>query len=340
MIPYPLAIPSPVAAQLAMRPGALILRHLRSAGLDFTPVDELSQAAGIPRPDVLRELGELESAGFELEHPPGTGCRLLRRPAALIAEDIEASLGQGPIEWRVQVFRETASTNDIVDDAGRAGAAEGLAVFAESQTRGRGRLGRRWESRPGRGIWFSALLRPPWRASEAGRLTAVAAVAVAESIAALTELPTTIKWPNDVWVNGRKLAGILTELRCTGDGIDYAVVGIGINAHHQPNDFPPELRATATSIAMESGQSPHRADIAAAALDRLAECCHGPFGPIRERWISRCFTLGRTVELSGGSAPLRGVAESIDAGGALIVRDGSGRLRTIHDGDVIHGVES
>jgi BirA family biotin operon repressor/biotin-[acetyl-CoA-carboxylase] ligase len=254
----------------------------------------------------------------------------------LSAEAIEASLRPGPIAWRVQFFRETASTNDIADAAGRAGAAEGLAVFAETQTRGRGRLRRQWESRAGAGLWFSALLRPAWPPAEAGRLTAIAAVAVAEATVALAGLPAAIKWPNDIWIGRRKLAGILTELRCTGSHIDFAVVGIGINVAHRPEDFPAELRDTATSLAIESGQPPGRAALAAAVLDRLAAGCHGPFGPIRERWIRRCLTLGREVEWRDGQEPLRGRAESIGDDGALLVRDASGDLHPIHGGEIIH----
>lgn len=319
-----------------MSPAAKLLRQFRAAGLGHLPLEDLAFAAGIPTERVTAEIRELEDAGFLFEKHPGAGWRLLERPSSLVADDIEASTRPGPIPWRIRVFRETASTNDIADDAGRGGAAEGLAVFAESQTRGRGRLGRRWESRPGAGLWFSALLRPPWHASEAGRFTAVAAVAVAEAVASLTGLPSAIKWPNDVWLRGRKLAGILTELRCTGGRIDYAVVGFGINVLHGPTDFPPELRPCATSIAMEHPHPPHRADLAAAVLDRLAEGCLGPFAPIRERWIDRCFTLGRMIELRGGSGPLRGVAEAIDDDGALMIRDDSGNLRAIHDGEVIH----
>lgn len=319
-----------------MSPAAQLLRLFRDAGLRHLPIEDIARATGMPQEQVTAEIRELAGAGFVFEDQPGVGSRLLERPQSLVADDIEASTRPGPITWRARVFRETASTNDIVDDAGRGGAAEGLAVFAESQTHGRGRLGRRWESRPGAGLWFSALLRPPWLASDAGRFTAIAAVAVAEAIAALTGLPASIKWPNDVWLRGRKLAGILTELRCTGERIDYAVVGCGINVLHRPSDFPPGLRPLATSIAIEHAHPPHRADLAAAVLDRLAEGCHGAFAPIRERWINRCFTLGRTIELRGGGAPLRGIAESIDDGGALMVRDESGNLRAIHDGEIIH----
>lgn len=319
-----------------MRPGAAILSQLKSAGLGFTSVEELAAKARIKVPDVLAEINELTAAGFDIENAPARGCRLLHRPDVLIAEDIESALAPGPVPWRVQVFRETASTNDIVDDAGRGGAEAGLAVFAESQTRGRGRFSRRWESRPGCGLWFSALLRPGWRASEAGRLTIVAAVAVAEAIASTAGIQTAIKWPNDVWVAGKKVAGILTELRCAANRICYAVVGIGINVSHLPEDFPPELRPTATSLAMQCERPPHRADLAAGVLDRLAEGCVAPFEDIRGRWIARCLTLGKSVELSTGNETVRGLAESINADGALMLRPAHGKLMAIHHGEVSH----
>ncbi|MCC6355273.1 MAG: biotin--[acetyl-CoA-carboxylase] ligase [Verrucomicrobiae bacterium] len=255
--------------------------------------------------------------------------------APLLAEDIEACLRPGPPGWRIRIFRETASTNDIVDRAGRGGEPAGFVAFAETQTAGRGRMGRSWDSRPGLGLWFSALVRPPWPASQAGRLTIAAAVAVAEAASA-AGVPATIKWPNDVLSRDRKLAGILTELRCSGDQIDYAVVGIGVNVLHGPADFPPDLIVPATSLAMECPRPPRREQLAADILNRLATNIADEFGPVRLRWIRLCSTLGRTIELRNAPEPVRGVAESIDDSGALILRDGAGNLRAIHAGDVIH----
>jgi BirA family biotin operon repressor/biotin-[acetyl-CoA-carboxylase] ligase len=205
--------------------------------------------------------------------------------------DVIAAGCAGAIGSRVMVFRETESTNDIVRRAAEGGEPEGLAVFAESQTRGRGQFGRRWDSAPGLGLWFSVLLRPRWEPALLPQMTPLLAVAVARSLARDTGLHLRIKKPNDVFCGARKLAGILSEAR-TGSGGVFVVAGVGINVNHEAGDLPLELQATATSVARETGRTWPREALAAGVL-REVQSVYDPEQPPGPALLDEYETLSR-----------------------------------------------
>ena len=186
----------------------------------------------------------------------------------LIAAELSAALEGCRIGNEIVVVEETDSTNDLVWKAVERGVPEGFVVFAEGQTKGRGQYGRRWESAPYLGLWFSVLLRPALSLAESPKLTVLLAEAVAATIADETRCAPTIKWPNDIYVSGRKVAGVLVEGRMTTGGY-VAVAGIGINVNQTIDDFPEELRNTAGSLAMATGKKISRAKVAVALLKRL-----------------------------------------------------------------------
>jgi len=190
------------------------------------------------------------------------------RGESLDAEAICAALAGRLIGNEVLVLEETTSTNDFVARLA-AEHAEGLVVIAEQQTAGRGQYGRRWESAPGTGLWLSILLRPSIDVSESGRLTDLLARAVSEIITAEVDLPAAIKPPNDVYVAGRKVAGVLVEMRVEASGSYCAIAGLGINVNHSAADFPVELRETATSLAIAANHSIDRQQFAIALLREL-----------------------------------------------------------------------
>lgn len=150
----------------------------------------------------------------------------------------------------VIVLDETESTNDVVAQMSSGDWPEGLCVFAEHQTAARGQRGNKWESAAGKGLWFSILLRPSIDVSESARLTTWAAGTIAETLQHDFQLPATVRPPNDIYINERKIAGVLVEMRAQPGAPHVAVVGIGLNVHHAPSDFPEEIRERATSIAM------------------------------------------------------------------------------------------
>ena len=182
----------------------------------------------------------------------------------LIATKLRAALKSESV-----VVDETESTNDLVWQAFERGAREGFVVFAERQTKGRGQYGRRWESAPYLGLWFSILLRPALTLPDSPKLTSMLAEAVAATIAEETDLAPTIKPPNDIYLAGRKVAGVLVEGRIANDGNYAAVAGIGINVNQTIDDFPEVLRATAGSLAMATGKKLSREKLAIALLRKI-----------------------------------------------------------------------
>ncbi|MEO7724365.1 MAG: biotin--[acetyl-CoA-carboxylase] ligase [Chthoniobacterales bacterium] len=187
----------------------------------------------------------------------------------LIAAELRQSLGEGIIGRQIIVLESTRSTNEFLLQALTPELPEGFVVFAEHQTAGRGQRGHRWESAPYRGLWFSILLRPRIPMVESARLTNWAAQAVATTIRSETGLKATIKVPNDVYVAGRKVAGVLVETKA-GRGSEWtAVAGIGVNVNQTPEEFPDELRNRAGSLAMAIGRPIDRPAFAAALLREL-----------------------------------------------------------------------
>jgi BirA family transcriptional regulator, biotin operon repressor / biotin---[acetyl-CoA-carboxylase] ligase len=191
------------------------------------------------------------------------------RSERLAADELRANLGECRVGNQLVVVEETCSTNDIAWEAADRGAAEGFVVFAERQTAGRGQYGRRWESAPYQGLWFSVLLRPRITLSESPQLTSLLASVVAATIKEQTGSSTFIKPPNDIYVSERKVAGILVEGRTATDGSYIAVAGIGVNVNQAIEDFPEDLRTTAGSLAMATGRVIPRAQLAAALLRKL-----------------------------------------------------------------------
>ena len=190
-------------------------------------------------------------------------------PDRLIAAELSASLGESVIGRRIIVLESTRSTNDFLLQMLTPELPEGFVVFAEHQTAGRGQRGHHWESAPYRGLWFSILLRPQIPIVASARLTNWAAQAIAAAIRQENGLDPAIKLPNDVYVDGRKVAGVLVETR-VGQGAQWAAVaGIGLNVNQAPEEFPEELRERATSLAMALGRPVDRPAFALALLREL-----------------------------------------------------------------------
>jgi BirA family biotin operon repressor/biotin-[acetyl-CoA-carboxylase] ligase len=318
---------------------ASILKALREAGDGGVSGAELAQQLRISRAAIWARIEELRRLGYEIVASPHQGYRLEAVPDALHADDLLARLGPVRSVGRdIRVFQETTSTNDVMERLARDGVAEGVVVFAESQTRGRGRLGRTWLSPPNSGLWFSVLLRPNLRPQAATQLTVAAATALVRAIRRQTGLEPEIKWPNDVLVGRRKVAGVLTELAAELDHIRHVILGIGVDVNLAERDFPEGLRATATSLYLETGRRCSRAELAATLLEELdrdyQRVTQRRFPELATEWEGLCSTLGRTVRIHLGERVLVGRAEALDEDGALLLRTEHGTLERIMGGDV------
>ncbi len=214
---------------------------------------------------------------------------------------------------------------------------EGTIVLAEEQTAGRGRQGRAWFAPWGQALLLSAVLRPPLAPARASQITMLAALAAAEAIEAVCGLPISLKWPNDLYLRGRKLGGILTETQLAADGarLEVAIVGIGVNV---AVDFTaqPALQETAASLHQEAERPPTRAELLLELLPRLEaryrEVVAG--GSCHAAWSQRLLWIGEPVQVVGAQGVVRGIARGVDEQGALLVERDDGAIETIWAGDV------
>lgn len=255
----------------------------------------------------------------------------------LSAETITAALTTRRLGRPTRFFPRIDSTNDVALALAAAGAAEGLLVLADEQTAGRGRLERSWWAPPGASVLMSLLLRPALAAHRAGQLPMCLGLAAVEGIEVVTGLRPALKWPNDIVWDGRKLGGMLTELRADGARLDYAVLGLGINVN-MTFDEPAagDLAATAVSLRMIAGRPVDRAALVIALLERCEAWYERVLAgeSLHVAWAARLDTLARQVVVTLPAGTLTGVAVGVTPEGALIVRRPDGADETIWVGDV------
>jgi BirA family transcriptional regulator, biotin operon repressor / biotin---[acetyl-CoA-carboxylase] ligase len=325
---------------MSLSADAEILGAMRQAGQGGVSGADLAQRLGISRAAVWARVEDLRRLGYEIEASPHQGYKLRSTPDVLHADDLLSRLGRSirVIGRDIRVFQETTSTNDICERLARDGVKEGVVVFAETQRKGRGRLGRKWVSPARKGLWFSVLLRPLLPPQAATQLVVATAAALTQAIHSYTGLIPSIKWPNDILIGQRKVGGILTELSAELDHIRHVVLGIGLDVNLGPADLPAEVRETATSLSLELGRNLDRAELAATVLQALdayyGRICAGDFAKVADEWESQCVTLGQDVRIQVGSRSIEGRAESLNDDGALLVRTQHGRLERIVGGDV------
>jgi BirA family biotin operon repressor/biotin-[acetyl-CoA-carboxylase] ligase len=323
----------------AAPPGSeeLVLGFLAEAGDEFVSGEAISDKLGLSRAAVWKHVNALRAQGYRIDAIPARGYRLVAIPDRLGPLELRPLLATHDLGQALHWREELASTNDLAKELAEDGAANGEVVVAERQTAGRGRRGRSWASPAGKNLYLSVVLRPDLPLHRAPELTIVASVAVCEAVRE-AGVDAAIKWPNDILAGGRKLAGILTEMAADPDRVQWVVVGVGVNLNSTPADLPEELRPIATSVAAERGGEVSRPLFAAALLGRLEtwvdrHAAEG-FAPVREAWRSLSCTLGRTVRVAAGEGEVTGVAEDVDAAGALLVRRADGELVRVVGGDV------
>jgi BirA family biotin operon repressor/biotin-[acetyl-CoA-carboxylase] ligase len=318
---------------------ATILHLFRETGDNFVSGALISRELKVSRTAVWKHINSLRDAGYVIEAVPSRGYLLVSTPNILSEEEVRERLNAAIIGRRLVCLPETTSTNADAFRLAEAGADEGTVIIADAQKGGKGRMGRVWSSPPGINLYCSVVLRPTVKPYQAPQLTFLSAVAVARAIELTTELKPEIKWPNDVLISGRKVAGLLNEMSAETDGINFVILGIGVNLNMQAAQFPADLRTPATSLLLEQGRAVGRAQFAATMLmelDRLyGDFLQHGFGPVREEWQQRCNANGREVSVSDGAAEtMRGSFAGIDGEGAMLVRLPNGSVERILSGDV------
>ena len=306
---------------------------------EFLSGADLCERARVSRTTVWKRIVSLREYGFSFEAVTARGYRLTGVPDLLHPAAVAAGLDSRRLGGALVTFTEVGSTNAALARLGEEGAAEGTVVLAEGQSQGKGRLGRSWISPPRVNLYCSVLLRPPITPPDAPQLTLLSAVAVARAIRSCTPLSPVIKWPNDILVNGKKVAGLLNEMSAETDRVATVVLGIGVNLNMTREQFPADLRHPASSLLLESGGPIDRTAFTRRLLEELDglydRYLEGGFDGIRREWLDLCGVVGRRVRVDdGGASPREGVVTGIDESGALLLRRDDGRLEPVYAGDV------
>lgn len=305
-----------------------ILRLLKESD-DYVSGQQLCERFQVSRTAVWKVVDQLKKEGYEIEAVPRKGYRLVESPDVLSEAELESE--------SIFVFKETDSTNIQAKAGGEKGEPHGTLYVAESQSAGRGRRGRRWESPEGESIYMSLLLRPEFPPVKAPMLTLVMALAVARALRERTGVDVQIKWPNDLVVQGRKICGILTEMSTEMTWINYVVIGIGINVNQ--NEFPEELKDCASSLKMETGRRFRRSHLIAAVMEHFEMYYEqflqeGSLAGFRKEYNELLVNKGRQVKILEPGNHYEAYALGINDTGELIVEKEDGSVQNIFAGEV------
>ena len=335
-----------------------ILTCLRGSE-DYVSGQQLCERLGVSRTAVWKVINQLKAEGYRIESVTRKGYRLLESPEDMLSES--EIISRLTTEWagRKLFYRdETGSTNNDAKRCGEEGLPHGTVVVADIQNAGKGRRGRAWQTIPGTALSFSILLRPSFPAERASMITLVMALAVAEaleaslkeggqgSIEGVTEKAAgsavTIKWPNDIVINRKKVCGMLTEMTMTPelDEIQYVVVGVGINVNNEsPQEFQEEIRETATSLRIETGRRFNRAELLQDVLCRFEKYYETflktlDMSRLRETYQDRLQGLGNEVRVLDPAGEYTGISRGINDRGELIVERKNGERVAVYAGEV------
>ena len=311
-----------------------IIHYLKSHSA-YLSGEELSRRLKISRAAVWKYIEDLRGLGYMIEAVPHHGYHLVSSPDKLYEAEIQHGLKTKKFGRNITYFDSIDSTMREAFALAMQKAQEGTAVCADYQTKGRGRQGRSWVSPKGKGIYLSVILRPAILPGSASTLTLLAAVAVCEAIRKLTSLNVTIKWPNDILIGGKKLAGILTELNAEMDRVNFIILGIGINVHTSIKQLPPK----ATSL-KEEGCVISRVALTQAVLEELEGLYHlflqNKEKVIFNRWRALNSTLGKRIRVQDTNGFVEGLASDLDERGGLLIKTDKGTTIKRMSGDIIY----
>jgi BirA family biotin operon repressor/biotin-[acetyl-CoA-carboxylase] ligase len=304
----------------------------------FLSGEDLSHRLHVSRTAIWKHIEELRKEGYSIEAVRKQGYRIVSIPDSLHASTILPHLKTEWLGQTLSVYEEVESTQYIAHRLAREGAATGTVVIADHQSAGKGRMGRKWHSPPGTGVWMSIILRPDVPLSSTPQLTLLSSVAVLRGILKATSVEVGIKWPNDVMIGRRKVAGILTELSAEADRVNYVIIGVGINVNQTEEDYPPELREIATSLCIEKGEPIQRNQLIVHILKEWEELYemymkHG-FLPIKTLWEAYAVSIGKTIVARTLHGHYEGLAKGITEEGVLLLEDAEGMVHKIYSADI------
>ncbi|AWB44982.1 biotin--[acetyl-CoA-carboxylase] ligase [Paenibacillus sp. CAA11] len=315
-----------------------LLKLFRSAPGEYISGEEISRKLQISRTAVWKHINKLREVGYSFEAVSRKGYLMTGVPDRLDPASLLGSLQTKRLGRALKVVEITGSTQEEARMLADQGASEGALVIAEEQTAGRGRMGRKWFSPPGKGLWMSVLLRPSLPLTAAPQLTLLTAVAVCQAIRTVAGVDAGIKWPNDILIQGRKTCGILLESVTEEERIRYCIAGIGIDVNVTQDELPADLQEIMTSLKIAAGKSMDRAVLAGTVMNELEGLydlylAEG-FRPIAHLWEALSVSINRTLIVNTPRGEVKGQAVSLDESGALILLDEQGERFTIFSGDI------
>ncbi len=299
--------------------------------------EELAVRLNVSRSAVWKAVKQLEEDGYEFDAVSGRGYSLRVSSDVVSKRGIEKFLGENAAKYDIIVYKTVTSTNTVLKEMAAAGAAEGTVVVASGQTAGKGRMSRRFHSPSGSGLYLSILLRPEMNADEALFITTAAAVAVARTVEEISGRSAGIKWVNDVFMDGRKVCGILTEASfdMESGGLEYAICGIGVNVVPPEGGFPDEIRDIAGAVFFTPPLCEVKNRIAAGIIEKfMAYYGNLASRPFFEEYRKRSVTVGESVTVLGRGEPRKAFALAIDDECRLVVRYEDGREEALSSGEV------
>lgn len=313
-----------------------LIRLLRESG-GYISGEKISSELGITRAAVWKKIEALREKGFIIEAVPSKGYRLIK-PPDLSAEEILAGIC-GAFWKGVLFYEKIDSTNELASALSiKRNLDSGTVIIADMQEKGKGRMGRSWVSPPGLNIYMSIVLRPELGPRDSTLLTIIPALACAAAVRSEAGLDIMVKWPNDLVVQGKKLGGILTELKTDLDKIHVAIIGIGLNVNMTGRDFPEEIRPIATSMREVTGKLYSRSAVIIGILREIeylyAKLKTDGKEAMLAEWRRVSSILGKKVNVSFGNEIISGIAEELDNDGMLILRLPSGAMKRMSAGDV------
>jgi BirA family biotin operon repressor/biotin-[acetyl-CoA-carboxylase] ligase len=315
-----------------------ILQLLRKHPSAFLSGQEISRRLKVSRTAVWKKLRRLRTLGYEIEASTRSGYRLIQSPDLLTPTEVKPLLKTKWMGRTIHHFQTLDSTNSKAYQLALNGAEEGEVVISESQEKGRGRLGRQWFSPPFLNLYLSVILRPKISPHQASLITLMAAVAAADAIQKFSGLLPLIKWPNDILLRDRKVAGLLNEIHSEMDRIHFVILGIGVNLNMDEKMFSKEIRAVATSLKIEMGQKVSRKAFLQFFLQEL-EKWYSIFleeggAVILKGWRDRAHIKGRQVKVTSFGETVAGIAIDVDSNGALILETENRKRKRVVAGDI------
>ena len=317
-----------------------ILNVLRNNRDDYISGEELCKLADISRAAIWKRIEGLREEGYDIEASPHLGYKLISIPDSLIPSEIKWRLKTKVIGNDVISYKKVDSTNDVAYSLAEKGVREGAVIMADEQSKGKGRLGRGWISPPKSGVYLSCILRPNIAPNEIPRITLLAAVAVAKAIRESSGLISTIKWPNDILINNKKVCGILTEMRAEQDSVGFIILGIGVNVNTPPRLLPKGASSISQELKASGAEGTlSRVELAKDILENLEKYYivlkEKGFKTIMEEWKDLSAMLGSRIKVILPTRTFEAQAHDIDPDGALVVRLDSGILEKVSSGDIV-----